>query len=236
MRMAWSSSTTNTLPSPTLPVPAERAIASSAASNIPSVTAVSIFSLGRKSTTYSAPRYNSVWPFCRPKPFTSVTVRPDTPTSPSASRTSSSLNGRMMAVISFMVRLLRDGGCAPSERRRQRQHEGVVEAVDVGVVPGRGDAEAVLELPGHAELPVRVVRPAGVPDPLPAAAGVERPAGAEFPAGGQVEVAAAAGIGDAEQIAGRVPVAVAEELPADARVQFERVGAVEAGRVVAGIP
>ena len=40
--------------------------------------------------------------FCRPKPLTSVTVRPDTPTSPSASRTSSSLNGRMMAVISFM--------------------------------------------------------------------------------------------------------------------------------------
>jgi hypothetical protein len=35
--------------------------------------------LGRKSTTYSAPRYSSVWPFCRPKPLTSVTVMPETP-------------------------------------------------------------------------------------------------------------------------------------------------------------
>jgi hypothetical protein len=34
--------------------------------------------------------------------LTSVTVKPDTPTSASASRTSSSLNGLMMAVICFM--------------------------------------------------------------------------------------------------------------------------------------
>jgi hypothetical protein len=34
---------------------------------------------GTKSTTYSAPRYSSVWPRWRPKPFTSVTVMPDTP-------------------------------------------------------------------------------------------------------------------------------------------------------------
>ena len=34
---------------------------------------------GRKSTLYSAPRYVSVWPFCRPKPRTSETVRPVTP-------------------------------------------------------------------------------------------------------------------------------------------------------------
>ncbi|MNO32995.1 hypothetical protein D3C76_230010 [compost metagenome] len=64
--------------------------------------ATSIFTLGRKSTTYSAPRYNSVWPFCRPKPLTSVTVMPCTPISDSDSRTSSSLNGLMMAVTSFM--------------------------------------------------------------------------------------------------------------------------------------
>jgi len=34
------------------------------------------FDLGRKSTTYSAPRYSSVWPFCRPNPLTSETVIP----------------------------------------------------------------------------------------------------------------------------------------------------------------
>jgi hypothetical protein len=43
-----------------------------------------------------------VWPFWRPKPFTSVTVRPVTPTLARASRTSSSLKGLMMAVICFM--------------------------------------------------------------------------------------------------------------------------------------
>src|SRR5881394_90292 len=64
--------------------------------------AASTFTLGRKSTTYSAPRYSSVWPFCRPKPFTSVTVRPVTPISESASRTSSSLNGFTIASIFFM--------------------------------------------------------------------------------------------------------------------------------------
>jgi hypothetical protein len=55
--------------------------------------------LGRKSTTYSAPRYSSVWPFWRPKPLTSVTVMPCTPISDSASRTSSSLKGLMMAAL-----------------------------------------------------------------------------------------------------------------------------------------
>ena len=41
-------------------------------------------------------------PFCRPKPLTSVTVRPWMPMADSASRTSSSLNGLMTAVMSFM--------------------------------------------------------------------------------------------------------------------------------------
>src|SRR3990167_109655 len=75
--------------------------------------ATSIFTLGRKSTTYSAPRYNSVCPFCRPKPLTSVTVIPCTPIAESASRTSSSLNGLMMAVTSFM---------SASEGFAHRQH------------------------------------------------------------------------------------------------------------------
>src|SRR5688572_15033670 len=65
--------------------------------------ATSILTLGRKSTTYSAPRYNSVCPFCRPKPLTSVTVMPCTPMPDKASRTSSSLNGLMIAVTSFMT-------------------------------------------------------------------------------------------------------------------------------------
>src|SRR5579862_2291659 len=58
--------------------------------------------LGTKSTTYSAPRYSSVWPRCRPKPFTSVTVMPETPSSERAARTSSSLKGLMIAVINFI--------------------------------------------------------------------------------------------------------------------------------------
>jgi hypothetical protein len=37
-----------------------------------SSTTTSSFTLGRKSTTYSAPRYSSVWPFWRPKPLASV--------------------------------------------------------------------------------------------------------------------------------------------------------------------
>src|SRR5512143_3915006 len=90
------------LPSPILPVRAEPSMASTARSAMSSAMAASIFTLGRKSTTYSAPRYSSVWPFWRPKPLTSVTVMPCTPTADSASRTSSSLNGLMIAVISFM--------------------------------------------------------------------------------------------------------------------------------------
>src|SRR5262245_4895665 len=65
-------------------------------------TTTSIFTLGRKSTVYSEPRYSSVWPFCRPKPRTSVTVIPITPISVRASLTSSSLNGLMIASICFM--------------------------------------------------------------------------------------------------------------------------------------
>src|SRR5580765_940237 len=88
-------------------------------STIASSTAASIFTLGRKSTTYSAPRYSSVWPFWRPKPLTSVTVTPCTPMALRASRTSSSLNGLMIAVSIFIAVLL---GARGSERLRQRHH------------------------------------------------------------------------------------------------------------------
>src|SRR5262245_28603547 len=103
MRMTFSRSNTKILPSPILPVLADFSIASIARSSSSDLIAASTFTLGRKSTTYSAPRYSSVWPFCRPKPFTSVTVMPCTPIADSASRTSSSLNGLMIAVTSFMV-------------------------------------------------------------------------------------------------------------------------------------
>src|SRR5690349_11355530 len=79
-----------------------------------SATAASILTFGRKSTTYSAPRYSSVWPFCRPKPLTSVTVKPEIPTSDNASRTSSSLNGLMIASIFFMLHLW-DAASRPEE-------------------------------------------------------------------------------------------------------------------------
>src|ERR1700693_3354832 len=59
--------------------------------------------LGTQSTTYSAPRYSSVWPRERPNPLTSFTVMPETPISESAARTSSSLKGLIMAVINFML-------------------------------------------------------------------------------------------------------------------------------------
>jgi hypothetical protein len=64
--------------------------------------AISSLTLGRKSTTYSAPRYSSVCPFWRPNPLTSETVSPCTPISPSAWRTSSSLKGLTIAVMIFM--------------------------------------------------------------------------------------------------------------------------------------
>src|SRR4030095_7011618 len=56
-----------------------------------------------------------VWPFWRPKPRTSVTVMPITPIAVSASLTSSSLNGLMMASTFFMSDLLEN-------RDRERRH------------------------------------------------------------------------------------------------------------------
>jgi uncharacterized RDD family membrane protein YckC len=94
---------TKILPSPILPVLAALTMASMQRSTSSSLTTTSTFTLGRKSTTYSAPRYSSVWPFWRPKPLTSVTVSRRRRLSASASRTSSSLKGLMMAVICFMA-------------------------------------------------------------------------------------------------------------------------------------
>src|SRR5271165_2722605 len=96
-------SVTNILPSPTLPVFDAPTMASMTWSTSSFLTATSIRVFGTKSTTYSAPRYSSVWPRCRPNPLTSVTVMPETPISERAARTSSSLKGLMMAVINFII-------------------------------------------------------------------------------------------------------------------------------------
>src|SRR5918996_1615472 len=151
------------LPSPMRSVLAACWIASTARSTRASSSTTSIFTFGRKSTTYSAPRYSSVWPFWRPKPFTSVTVMPCTPIAESASRTSSSLNGLMIAVTSFILRLL-------SERLRDREHDRAL-AGFLGapaaprVIPGLvgvrvhvgGAEDPAVQVVGHAELPVLVV-------------------------------------------------------------------------------
>src|SRR5690606_35222921 len=102
-RMRWTSATsvTQSLPSPTLPVLAAAGMASRSQAIWSSSARNSTYTLGTKSTVYSAPRYTSVWPAWRPKPWTSVTVMPATPAALRASFTSSSLNGLMTAVISF---------------------------------------------------------------------------------------------------------------------------------------
>src|SRR5882762_2211807 len=105
MRMTCLRSKTKIFPSPIFPVLADFSMASIAWSSNSSLIAASTFTFGRKSTTYSAPRYSSVWPFCLPKPLTSVTVMPCTPMAERASRTSSSLNGLMIAVTSFINEL-----------------------------------------------------------------------------------------------------------------------------------
>ena len=64
--------------------------------------ATSTLILGTMFVLYShRDRFRS-WPFWRPKPLTSVTVMPWTPSADKASRTSSSLNGLMMAITSFI--------------------------------------------------------------------------------------------------------------------------------------
>src|SRR5689334_8657776 len=150
MRTTCSRAETNTLPSPIFPVRAEFSIASITRSTMASSTAASIFTLGRKSTTYSAPRYSSVWPFWRPKPLTSVTVIPWTPMPLRASRTSSSLNGFTMAVTIFISVLLRR---PVSEGLADRQHDRVVRDVALRVRRGAERHVAVRRDVGGAQDP-----------------------------------------------------------------------------------
>ena len=51
----------------------------------------------------TAPRYSSLWPFCRPKPFTSYTVMPLIPAAVRAARTFSTAKGLTIASIFFMA-------------------------------------------------------------------------------------------------------------------------------------
>src|SRR5207302_6325387 len=99
IRTAVDTGFTKILPSPTLPVLAAAATISTTFEAIGSGATTSILILGMKSIVYSPPRYSSVCPFWRPKPRTSDTVMPTTPMPVSASFTSSSLNGLMIASI-----------------------------------------------------------------------------------------------------------------------------------------
>src|ERR1035441_1516753 len=76
MRRTSSTGLTNILPSPTRPVLAACSIVLTTLLTISSLTMISSLTLGMKSTTDSVPRYHSVCPFWRPKPFTSKTVIP----------------------------------------------------------------------------------------------------------------------------------------------------------------
>src|SRR3989454_1871779 len=189
MRTTCSRSKTKILPSPIFPVLAAFSMASMTRSSKSSLIAASILTLGRKSTTYSAPRYSSVWPFCRPKPLTSVTVIPCTPMADSASRTSSSLNGLMMAVTSFifqvssrgfdrvaaMAAALRSGlqgfgqghdqsafvdGFAAGVHRRRVEEAGLLVSADESA----RQAQAVTQVVGCAHTVVHVVRSTGSVD------------------------------------------------------------------------
>ena len=65
-RTTVSTGLTQTLPSPILPVRAAWTMTSTTLSTAVSSTRTSTRTFGTKSTEYSAPRYTSVWPFCRP--------------------------------------------------------------------------------------------------------------------------------------------------------------------------
>src|SRR6266571_1655646 len=83
-RITSSTGVTQTLPSPIFPVRAAVTMASTIFSTSISSVTTSTRILGKNSTVYSAPRSTSVWPFCRPYPCTSLTVRPATPRACSA--------------------------------------------------------------------------------------------------------------------------------------------------------
>src|SRR5687768_14479062 len=208
MRTTCSRSKTKILPSPILPVFADFSIASITRSVSPSSTAASIFTLGRKSTTYSAPRYSSVWPFWRPKPLTSVTVMPCTPMPERASRTSSSLNGLMMAVTSFMSAPLETCRSEVLLHTHDEARPGEVLVAATGQVVGEaemalpvgahhaGAQDEAAEFLGHGDRVIHIG--AEVLDALPADVRHDRVAAAHVEGGAQVEVAAALTVGRAE--------------------------------------
>src|SRR5690349_4272313 len=143
MRMSSPIESTKTLPSPMEPVLAAWQITETTLSASPSGTTTSTFTLGRKSIVYSEPREISVWPFWRPKPRTSVTVMPTTPSSFSASLTSSSLKGLITASIFFIPASVTLAAAARLERL----------AVEGSVLPCRGVPGEVL---GHRVLDQRL--------------------------------------------------------------------------------
>src|SRR3954451_3692305 len=106
MRTTSSTGSTQILPSPIFPVRAASVMTSMMRWTSSSSHSSSMRALGTKSILYSVPRYTSVCPAWRPNPCTSVTVMPFTSACLRASFTSSSLNGLMMAVISFIGRAL----------------------------------------------------------------------------------------------------------------------------------
>src|SRR5688572_15709979 len=146
---------------------------------------------------------------------------PCTPIAESASRTSSSLNGLMMAVTSFM--------CSPlswnaSERVADEADHALVapvlaedrevDRVPVGVLVVRAGGEAVAEVVGRAQLPHRV-REIGVVEvavllPAPVALvadhAVQREPGRERLVHRELEVIAALAAGHAEDVAQAVRI------------------------------
>src|SRR3984893_7218216 len=97
-----STGTDQTLPSPIRPVCAALTTTPIRSSASSSSQRTSTRTFGTKSTWYSAPRYTSVCPRCLPYLLASVIVRPWTPNACNAALTSSSLNGLMTAVMSFI--------------------------------------------------------------------------------------------------------------------------------------
>src|SRR5215475_3138795 len=97
-----STGTDQTLPSPIRSVCAALTTTPIRSSASSSSHRTSMRTFGTRSTWYSAPRYTSVCPRCLPYPLASVIVRPWTPNACNAALTSSSLNGLMTAVMSFI--------------------------------------------------------------------------------------------------------------------------------------
>src|SRR3989442_15541170 len=104
VRMLYPCSTgrTKTRPSPISPVRAVSIMVLIVSSTISSAITSSIIIFGSSVTLYSVPRYTALCPFCRPWPRTSVTVMPAMLSLVRASFTSSSLFGRMIALMSFI--------------------------------------------------------------------------------------------------------------------------------------